>query len=131
MSRNQSFRPHDLSAHARGLSSGTLATLTGRQMYAELDTIHDAFVRFCDRQARPHTTTWQDAWQRFWPLYTAPTGTRTLDALAQAIDQASATTQAQLVKEQIEAETRTRLRPRKTQAEPVGLFAQEQQHLFG
>jgi hypothetical protein len=54
-----------LSAIARDcatLSSGTLATLSGRRTYAELDTIRDELTTFADGK---RFDTWQDAWFAF------------------------------------------------------------------
>jgi hypothetical protein len=127
---DKTYQRDSLTSQALGLSAGTLATLTGLRTYTELDVIQAAFVHFCDRADGQHTTCWQDAWQRFWPLYTCPTGPQTLDELAHTLTQASARTQAQLDREGIEAERKTKLRPRKVQAEPVGLFEQVQGQLL-
>jgi len=52
-----------LAQEALALSSGTLATLTGYAEYAQLDTVHVAFVAFCERHSG-HAT-WQAAWTAF------------------------------------------------------------------
>lgn len=49
------------------LASGTLATLTGRRLYSELDDIHARFIEFIQTHAPENTwRTWQDAWESFW-----------------------------------------------------------------
>lgn len=49
---------------ALGLSSGTLATLTGQTRYTVLENIQAAFVAFCQEQAGEFSC-WQAAWQAF------------------------------------------------------------------
>lgn len=51
-----------------GLSSGTLASLTGLRRYDELDTIHAAFLDFAKKNAETSSapfTNWQEAWRHF------------------------------------------------------------------
>ena len=74
-----------LQSQAMGLSAGTLATCTGLRSYADLDTIREAFIKWCDAQDNQREHIWQDVWPEFWAQW---------------------------------------------QAEPVGLFAQEQGQLF-
>ena len=110
------------------ISSGTLATLTGCRDYDALDAIHAALVHYGTQHPGTVQDTWMDVWEAFWPTYRDANG---LTMLAQAIDHASRTTQVQLDREAIEAERATKLRPRKGQAPPCGLFEQTQQQLFG
>jgi hypothetical protein len=50
---------------AASLSSGTLATLTGRRTYAELDVIQAEFIAFVERHPGQYET-WATAWRAFW-----------------------------------------------------------------
>ena len=54
---------HSVLTDAIALSSGTIAVLTGKSTYAELDAIQDAFIVFVD--SHPDFTTWIDAWNAF------------------------------------------------------------------
>ena len=49
---------------AINLSSGTLATLTGKRTYEELDAIQAEFVRFAVSQDGEFDT-WMEAWNAF------------------------------------------------------------------
>ena len=54
-------------ADCRQLSSGTIATLTGRREYAAIDVIRDAFIESVARaiDAGYRFDTWVDAWEAF------------------------------------------------------------------
>lgn len=52
---------------ARGLSSGTLASLTGLSRYVQIDAIRLDFIEFCEEN--PHMEKWPTAWNAFWPIY--------------------------------------------------------------
>lgn len=127
-------RPHDLTTLAQtvySLSSGTMATLIGDNRYARIDDIQNRFALWCAGKTGEYTT-WHDAWAAYWPTDPqhpdAPLPT--LRTLAASLETAGRTTQAQLDREAIESETKTRLRPRKAQAPPTGLFAQTQGTLW-
>lgn len=62
----QSLRPgmETLVQQARGLSSGTLASLTKLSHYDEIEPIQADFVDWCTR--RPQYDTWIEAWQDYW-----------------------------------------------------------------
>lgn len=49
---------------ARRLSSGTLATLTGKTLYTEIDEIRLEFIEFCEENSDKFKT-WQPAWWSF------------------------------------------------------------------
>ena len=49
---------------AMNLSSGTLATLTGRRSFAELERIQAEFVAFVERHPGQYAT-WIKAWRVF------------------------------------------------------------------
>lgn len=51
-------------AQARSLSSGTLATLTGKSLYSEIDPIYAEFVDFCE-EVQNHHRSWQSAWHAY------------------------------------------------------------------
>ncbi len=51
-----------------GLSSGTLASLTGLRRYDELDAVHTAFLHFAEKSTETNSTpfkNWQEAWRHF------------------------------------------------------------------
>lgn len=102
------------------LSSGTMASLIGDNRYARIDDIQNRFALWCAGKSADYAT-WQEAWLAYWPTDAQhPDAPRpTMQTLAASLETAGRTTQAQLEREAIEAETTTRLRPRKTQAEPV------------
>jgi hypothetical protein len=50
---------------ARGLSSGTIANLTGKQKYNEIQKIQNDFVKFV-MQNKTKYKKWHDAWMVFW-----------------------------------------------------------------
>lgn len=49
---------------ARTISSGTIATLTGRTRYTEIEAVQGVFVEFCESLESPPAR-WQDAWELF------------------------------------------------------------------
>lgn len=49
---------------ARGLSSGTLATLTGFCRYDQLDPIHADFIDFCEENVNRFEN-WKQAWREY------------------------------------------------------------------
>ena len=49
---------------ARELSAGTIAHLTGKIAYSDIDDIRNRFVRYC--QENPRFGSWMDAWEIFW-----------------------------------------------------------------
>lgn len=58
----------------RGLSSGTLANLTGYTRYSDLERIQNAFVEWCAGFHADYPggfDTWQQAWHAFWPTMKA------------------------------------------------------------
>ena len=55
-------------ADCRGLSSGTIASLTGEPLYYQIEIIQQKFVEFvtAEQAAKPDCfETWQDAWNLF------------------------------------------------------------------
>lgn len=60
----------DVIKDCAGLSSGTLATLTGKREYAELDEIRDFFVYFVETLIpKKHYENWHKAWDDFASKY--------------------------------------------------------------
>jgi len=56
----------------RQLSSGTMATLTGKTKYAEIDIIRADFVSFVEMKGpKMNWECWQDAWKEFHEIYWA------------------------------------------------------------
>jgi len=53
------------------LSSGTIATLTGKRKYVDIDAIRLAFWQWVRDLPEPDKrfTCWQDAWNVFWPQW--------------------------------------------------------------
>ena len=71
------------------------------------------------------------AWDALpWGLDEHPATPPTLATLATAIATASTHHAARVQRDQLEAESRTKRRPTRTQAPPIGLFAQTQGQLF-
>lgn len=54
-----------LTEQARGLSSGTLANLTGYTWYGAIEAVQADFVTFCENQGEDGEK-WPSAWCRFW-----------------------------------------------------------------
>jgi len=50
---------------AANLSDGTLATLTGKRSFAELEQIQAEFVAFVEKHPGQYET-WIQAWRIFW-----------------------------------------------------------------
>jgi len=50
----------------RLLSSGTIATLSGHNKYADIEKIHERFMRFTLENMGLFSS-WNDAWKSFWP----------------------------------------------------------------
>jgi hypothetical protein len=51
-----------------GLSSGTLATITRKSLYSEIDEIHSRFIQFtiAALSSSPNEFgSWQEAWERY------------------------------------------------------------------
>lgn len=129
-----------LLSQALALSSGTLATLTGLRTFTELDAIQTAFVQFCDTQ--PQHQCWQEAWNLFcstravpivaWHVTPPPRSPADdLEQLASIISQCGTEEQKQRDRATAALAQRGKLAPTKPQAEPVGLFENVQQNLFG
>ena len=49
---------------ASQLSSGTIASLTGKRRYDDIDQLRVEFVEFCESVPQ-----WCDTWQRAWALF--------------------------------------------------------------
>lgn len=82
ISYSQAARVARVLDDCRNLSSGTLATLTGRRDYADLDVIHDDFVRYVQALGpRNHWSTWVEAWRAF-------EGNSKIETVRAAIDKA-------------------------------------------
>ena len=56
--------PLPLLDQARGISSGTLASLTGYCKYSEIDPIHAEFIEFCEENQNKYRN-WILAWQAY------------------------------------------------------------------
>ena len=50
-----------------GLSSGTMATLSGKKDYASIEEVQNQFANFAQKmQPQRNWRNWVDAWQEFW-----------------------------------------------------------------
>ena len=49
---------------ARGLSAGTMATITGFHKYSEIDPVQADFIDFCEENETKYRI-WQEAWKVF------------------------------------------------------------------
>jgi hypothetical protein len=58
--------PDSVLVDARQLASGTIASLTGQNKYEAIDQIRVEFMTFVEGRLGQYTT-WQDAWNDFWP----------------------------------------------------------------
>lgn len=61
-------RKESVAKDAIGLSSGTIATLTGETQYAAIEQIQASFYRWCMGQHSEYPNgfdTWQEAWEAF------------------------------------------------------------------
>jgi len=54
-----------IASDARGLSSGTIASLTGKQKHDEIQKIQNDFVKFASQNKTKYKN-WHDAWRVFW-----------------------------------------------------------------
>ena len=54
----------DLVTQARLLSGGTIASLTGKRRYDEIDPIHAEFEEFCEEN-KSRFETWTEAWREY------------------------------------------------------------------
>lgn len=59
-----SYTRQDLVSQSRQLSSGTIASLTGKVKYAEIDPIHAEFEEFCMENQGKYET-WVEAWNDY------------------------------------------------------------------
>ena len=64
MSPYTPYTPPPIDEQARLLSSGTMASLTNKNRYDEVEPIQHDFVEFCEENAR-YFETWQQAWNEF------------------------------------------------------------------
>ncbi len=67
MQRYIEYTRETVTEMARGLSSGTLASLTGLNRYDEVDPIRAEFIEFCEENQIRYET-WQPAWNEFWSI---------------------------------------------------------------
>ncbi len=58
------YIPPAVEFQARCLSSGTMASLTGKYRYDEIEPIQVDFIEFCEENSARYST-WQSAWNDF------------------------------------------------------------------
>ena len=62
---NQEIGSPDVRKHLSELSSGTMATLTGRREYANIDAVREALNAWLDKNPGKKWDSWQSAWTDF------------------------------------------------------------------